>query len=349
MVSLPSFDTGSATPALRRPVFEVAFGSGDSGGGGLASALGGALGVDLGGAADQWKQSVASIAIDAGLAPSVDAVTIHLSAGETSPPVALDDEGSVSLGYEDGSTELAFTGKIDSLRHSIVGATSITAANGGVRLSRLRVNQSYEKQTAGDIVKDLAGRVEVETDSVEDGVDLPFYVIDDRRNAYQHIAALARKSGYLAFFTPESKLNFMPFVAGEPLQKFKYGEDILSLEVTDAAQMMGEVKITGEGAAGSKGGDAWSWLVKDPSFDQGERRRRPPPARISGRFATQRRRGAKRCGRPRQRRPDDEGCREDDCARSGCGRGRRRCRNNKCSAGLYERAVFGAQGAPQFL
>ena len=268
MVSVPSFDTGTAAPAVRKPAFAVSFGSGGSGGG-MVSALGSAIGVDLGAGGDKWKNAVLSISVEAGLAPSVDAATVSLLTGELAPEYAVDDDGSVSLGYDDSSTDLAFTGKIDSIRYSVAGRSQITATNGGARLSRLRVNQSYEQQKAGDIIKDLTGRVEVDTDTIEDGIDLPFYVVDDRRNAYQHIATLAKKSGLLAFFTTEGKLSVITFADGEPLQTFKYGQDILSLQITDSTPQIGAVSTIGDGAAGSKGADAWGWLVKDPSSVKG--------------------------------------------------------------------------------
>lgn len=262
----------SAAPAVRKPVFEVSFaagGGGESPLGGLASAAS-ALGVNLGGQTDPWKQSVIAIYLEAGLAPAVDAAQIYLMAGDQSPTVALGDAGSISLGYEDSSAELVFTGQIDSIRYSVEGVTLITATNGGATLSKLRINKSYEQQSAGDVVKDLTGGVEVATDSIDDGVDFPYLILDDRSNAYTHIAALARKSGLVAFFTPEGKLNAAPFEAAEPAQKFTYGVDILSLRATDAAATIGSVKTVGEGAASSEGQDAWSWFIKDASSVTGQ-------------------------------------------------------------------------------
>src|SRR5882724_4309833 len=125
----------------------------------MASALGSAIGVNLGASSDKWKNAVLSISIEASLAPSVDAATVSLLRGDLAPDYAVDDDGSVSLGYDDASTDLAFTGKIESIRYSVAGRSQLTATNGGARLSRLRVNQSYEQQKAGDIIKDLAGRV----------------------------------------------------------------------------------------------------------------------------------------------------------------------------------------------
>lgn len=241
------FTGGTAHPAVRQPSFSI----------------------DLGGSVDEWGQTLVSLTVEAGLAPFVDTATIHLADVESAPNVVVADSGTIELGYEDDATELVFTGQVEGARYSVQGGTRITATNGGVSLSKLRVNQSYEKQKAGDIVGDLAGRAEVDTDTIEDGVDFPFYVVDDRRSTYQHVAALARKSGYLAWFSSEGKLGFAPFTAGQAVQTFTYGEDILSLEVTDALPVVSALTTFGEGAAGSQGQEAWSWLVKDPSSVMG--------------------------------------------------------------------------------
>jgi len=254
VVGVPLFGNGSA-PAVRRPVLEIGFGAGS---------------------AEDWGRSVVSVAVEAGLAPSVDAVEVYLDGGDQAPSAAVGDTGSVSLGYEDGSTELVFSGMLEDVRYDARGATRITATNGGAALSKLRVNQGYEQQKAGGIVNDLAGRAGIGTDTVADGVEFPYYVVDDRWSAYLHVAALARKSGCLARFTREGKLSFSPSATGQPVQTFTYGVDIMKLEVTDAAPVMGAVTVIGEGAAGSQGQEAWSWLVKDPSSVTGSAGDGPP-------------------------------------------------------------------------
>jgi phage protein D len=203
--------------------------------------------------------------VEAGLSPFADAVTLRLAGGTSAPDVTVGDSGAVDLGYGDDTAEPVFAGQVDEVRHGVQGETSVTAVNGAAQLSRLRVIQSYEQQKAGDIVRDLAGRAGADTDTVEDGADFPFYVVDDGRSAYQHIAALARKSGFLAYFTPEGKLGFAPFTAGQAVQTFTYGEDVLSLDAAEVVPAVGTVTTVGEGAAGSQGQEARSWLVKDPS------------------------------------------------------------------------------------
>jgi hypothetical protein len=240
-------DSRSST-AVRRPLSSIGFGDGG---------------------ADVWARSVVSVVVEVGLAPFADVVTLFVADGASAPGVIPGDSGTVELGYEDDATELVFTGQVEEVRRSVQGTIRVTATDGGASLSRLRANQSYEQQTAGDIVKDLAGRARVDTATVEDGVSFPFYALDDRRGAYRHVAALASKSGYLAYFTPEGMLSFAPFTAGQAVQTFTYGEDVISLHATEGTPVVGAVTTVGEGAAGSQGQEAWSWLVKDLSSVSG--------------------------------------------------------------------------------
>src|SRR5207244_2949061 len=144
--------------------------------------------------------------------------------GSQSPSVALADSGNVSFGYEDDELAAVFSGAVSAIRRSIAGPLRVIAVNGSSRLAAIRVNQSYERQKAGDIVRDLASTASVDTGNIEDGPEFPFYVVDDGRSALDHIGALARKSGFLSWFTPEGDLEFKSVTGGSPVQTFQYGE-----------------------------------------------------------------------------------------------------------------------------
>lgn len=263
-LGMPFADSGDA-PAVRRPTFSVRFGDGGgSGGGGLLGAAAAAAGL-TGGANDPWQGHLVSLALDLGLAPCADLATLVLAGGGQAPTVAAGDSGSISLGYADQSPVLVCSATVAAIRRGLGGALQFAAENGGGKLSRLRLNQSYEQQSAGEIVHDLAEQAGVETDSIESGSDFPFYVIDDRRSAFGHIAELARKCGFGAWFSAEGKLNFAPLPGGEPVQRFTYGADILALTLRQAPALPTGFSLAGEGAAGGQGQDAWPWLVKDPA------------------------------------------------------------------------------------
>jgi len=250
---------GGGAPGMRKPTFEIAFGGG-GGLGGMAAAAAGALG----GGGDPWSQHLLVVTVDAGMAPSVDVAEVVYAAGPDAPKVSVGDEGTIKLGYDDDSNELVFTGKVESVRREIGGVVRVTVTNGAAALARLRVNAAYDGQTAGDVVKDLAGQASVDTGSVEDGLKFAYFVADDRSGGWGHVARLARNSGHVAYVNPEGKLYFAPYVEGSPTS-FKYGQDLLALEVAEGTPALGKATAVGEGAAGSQGQDAWPWLLKDPS------------------------------------------------------------------------------------
>jgi hypothetical protein len=261
----------TAPAAVRRPALTLSFGppAGASGGlgdalGGLAAAAGAALGIDTGGE-DPWLRAVVSVMVESGLAPFVDVAHVSLSADAQAPPVAIGDEGSIALGYADASPSTVFSGVVQTIRRDLRGATRFSATNGGATLARLRLLQSYEQQSAGDIVADVASRAGVPTGAIDSGSDFPFFVVDDRRGAYAQVAALARRCGCATSFTPDGKLSFGCIGVDTPVQTFTYGVDILALTLIEAAPIYKSVTSFGEGAAGSQGQDAWSWPVKDLS------------------------------------------------------------------------------------
>ncbi len=248
----------NSPPTVRKPGVEIGFAA--SSGGGLASDLT-ALN---GGSGDPWQRSLVSVNCNLSLAPSVDTTKLMIANDEQAPAVAIDDEGTIALGFADSSMDIVMTGRIDQLHYDTRNLVHITAVNGGAALSQLRINQSYEQQAAGDLVSDLCSQAEVDTDVVEPGIDFPFYVIDDRYNAYEHIHRLARKSGYITHFTTEGKLYFGPEQSGQPAQKFSYADDILELRIQQNNSSATAVTVIGEGAAGAEGQEAWSWLIKNP-------------------------------------------------------------------------------------
>src|SRR5262245_17441114 len=231
-----------ATPAVRKPAFELSFG---------------------GGAADDWARTLASVSVEAGLAPAVDAAEIVLAARDDAPTVALDDDGEIGLGFVDDANVTVFKGSVRAVNRTVSGRTRVVASNEGAALAAFRLDQAYEQQSAGEIVADLAARAGLDGGAVDDGAKLAAYVIDSRSSAWDHVARLAALSGFAAWVDPDRGLRFGPLQAGTPAQTFTYGQDVLELDALDAAPTAGAVTVVGEGAAGSKGSDAWSWPVKD--------------------------------------------------------------------------------------
>jgi len=269
VVNVP-FLTNSAPVAVRRPTFAIAHSSGASPGsgglGGLAAAAGDLLGL---GGEDFWLSHTVAIAVQTGPLPFVNRACVTFAAAGA-PDIALQDTVTISLGYTDAGPEAVFTGTVTRQVLTLDGLTHLYASDGGGRLARQRLNQSYDSQSAGDIVRDLTAQAGVETDGVETGVALPFFAVASSTPAHAQIAALARRSGYWAYFTPAGKLTFVPLAEGEPVQTFTYGADVIQLQVTEATPDLDGVQVSGEGAAGAQGQEAWNWLVTDATGVQAQ-------------------------------------------------------------------------------
>ena len=263
---IPNPFAQSPTPAVRRPIFDIGFGD-----------------------AASWQDHLVALEICLGMAPRVDVakLTYGLGAQQESslpisvpslglsdqggpPTVALDDEGTLALGYEDSEAKVVMSGRVASLSSSLEGRNRVMISGPAAALARLRVVESFAQQSAGDLVKDLAGRAGVATGTVEDGVDLAFMALDDRAHCLDHIAKLSKMSGFLAFFDAEGALHFAPPSEGSPVRTFVYGEDILRLQAHQHQTVTSGVAVVGDGAAGGQGKDAWCWLVKDPAGVRGE-------------------------------------------------------------------------------
>ncbi len=89
-MGLTDLFTSQAPPAVRKPTFTVQMGGGAaaSGLGGLAGAVGDALGINLGGGADPWQEHVTALRVECGLAPFVDVAEIALAVTPQAPSVA---------------------------------------------------------------------------------------------------------------------------------------------------------------------------------------------------------------------------------------------------------------------
>ena len=248
---------------VRKPVFDVVFSSGATAAGSLADAAASIAGLT--GAEDPWQRSLLSMTTHSALGSVVDTAEMIIAADDAAPTVALGDSGTLSLGYDDEGSSAVMQAQIETVTQGVFGTTRITACNGGAALARLRINQSYEQQSAGDIVSDLSDQAGVSTGTVESGIDYPFYVIDDRTDALRQIMHIARQCDFIHFFNPQGELYFGPLSMGQAVQTFTYAGDILQLQWRQSQPVVGKLKTVGEGAVGSDGKEAWHWLLKDPA------------------------------------------------------------------------------------
>lgn len=169
------------------------------------------------------------------------------------------DQITVSLGYEEELVDV-YKGIIDTIDLHL-SEFSILALSSMLKLCNLKLDRFYEKQNAGYIVKDLCKAAGVSIDTVEDGMELPYYTIDSNKNAYEHVRFLSDSCGFETYMNNEDKLVFKKYEI-ENEHKLAYGQDIIYIKKLDSVELLKAVKIVGESPASIKGADTTHWYTK---------------------------------------------------------------------------------------
>lgn len=202
--------------------------------------------------------SALSISVDCDINIPLDAFKMVLKPGDQSPILSGDDV-TVELGYED-SLETVFTGTVDKVEHGVKGVI-VSGYSVAAPLTRSRVHQIYEKQTAGAIIKDLAAKESLAIKTVDDGISFPLYVVDESKSVYSHMREIAALCGFDIFLTPKGELICKKYEAKKAVP-FTYGVDIIDASAGDLTPPATCVKVYGESPASFKGADTSHWLSK---------------------------------------------------------------------------------------
>jgi phage protein D len=183
---------------------------------------------------------------------------------------ARDDEAKIELGYADnGGLTQVMAGKVANVAPNVT-TTRVTGYGGARALLRMFVGQTFESKKAGEIVRDLAGRADVDVATADDGINFPVYVVDGRRSAYDHLRDLAELCGFDLYFNADDELVFERFGNGNTVHILESGKHIIAIEILRMPARAGKVEAWGESAASSRGDDAAAWLTRDFTASHGE-------------------------------------------------------------------------------
>jgi len=204
-------------------------------------------------------QRIISASIDLDIDLFSDSFQVVLTPCTRASAIKIGDPVVIELGYE-GAFSKVLTGSVDDLEFKISQVT-VKGLCSTTLLTRLRINQVYQKQAAGAIVKDLAGKVGIPIKSVEDGLNFPVYYVDDSKDAYTHMKELAMKCGFDLYMNEDGKLVFKKY-SRRPAKQFKYGVNIMEAEVHERMPLAACLKVLGESPSSSKGADTAHWISK---------------------------------------------------------------------------------------
>jgi len=212
--------------------------------------------------------SVVSIGVEVDV--DVPASSLAITLGNVNElTVTEGDPVSVELGYADDGLCRVIEGAVEALESSVT-TLQVKGLSPMTKLLDLRLHQTYEKQTAGAIVSDLAGQAGLTVGEAQDGIEFPAYVVDDGKNAYEHARSLAEKCGFDLYLDVDNKLVFKKFEKTSADHTFEYGVNIIALEVHRREQAYQRVEVWGESPASSEGEDAAHWLTKSPQDFMGQ-------------------------------------------------------------------------------
>ncbi|MFN8483142.1 MAG: hypothetical protein U0768_08865 [Anaerolineae bacterium] len=259
------------------PAYRLTFTTKAGGAGGVlgavASLAGSALDGSGGKVVDTTKEPKASTVTDLVVSLDLDtpADSFTLVMGQVGKFRPQRDNGvTIELGYADDDPSLTqvMAGSVAAVEPGLL-TSRVVGLNGADATLRTFVNETYEGQTAGAIVRALAGKAGVEVATADDGIAFPAYVVDARRSVFAHMRDLAALCGFDLYINSDGKLVFQRFGNGNTVHTLEFAKHIVALDVVRSPQAAARVEAWGESPAGGRADKAWAWLIKDFSSAHG--------------------------------------------------------------------------------
>lgn len=199
----------------------------------------------------RYDTHVVALHVSLGWLPRGGSATVRLPSGVRFE-AAIGDDATLDLDGGEGA-ETLLTGKVRAIRRSHRGL-SVVVADAAADLAGYRPCQTFEKQSAAQVVRALVADAGTSTGSVRLDLDLPAYVAHPERTAAEHIAELARLGGAIARIDAEGRVEIGPRPSSQPTTALLHGREILSyssgeFEVANASRFAIGFGPAGSGAA----------------------------------------------------------------------------------------------------
>lgn len=133
------------------------------------------------------------------------------------------------------------------------------------RLGRIEFEAAYQDVYADFIIKDILKQVDADIGSIAKGPNFPAYVLHRGPRALAHVQALARLCGADLYSDGAGAVHCATPREGRADHVFRFGENILALNLQQMVWPYDSVEVWGEGAAGQAGAEKAHWLVNDLS------------------------------------------------------------------------------------
>lgn len=218
--------------------------------------------------ADPWADHLSAVELVLAPAPAISHARLTLVDRDGAPAVAAGDTLRVELG-EEGALSPLLQGEVLAVDGLPGSQRTVLLASAAVALARQRHNTSHRARSLADLLAGFAAEAGLTPGALEGTGTYPFLALDDRRSLWEWAGLLAAQAGLRVWVDGTGALRCAAPGAAA-VQTFRYGHDVLMLEHHAGSAPPGALAVVGEGAAGSQGAAAWSWLTKDPQGVRGQ-------------------------------------------------------------------------------
>ena len=191
--------------------------------------------------------------------------SVALPSADSNLEIKKGDTVKVSLGYKgEGSLVQVYKGQVDTAIKQFK-EMQVGALDSAYKLLQLKINKGFEQQTAGQIVKALAGEANTTTKNVSDGIKFPSYTIEEGENGYDNIKTLANMCAFDVYFNSDDQLVFEKYKESSTPHSLEYAKNIISINRLEQRRLPTSFKVVGESS--SQGAEKAHWLSKKPAVE----------------------------------------------------------------------------------
>lgn len=179
------------------------------------------------------------------------------------PAVAAPETGATLqiTGAADGDqARPLFTGRLLRRQVGLWGSRLLIEEATGP-LARHHVDKAIRNSTAAKLMQELCQEAGVQATVEPPGATLPAYALHWGPSGMDHILRLACMSGLLVRTDVEGRLHAETALP-VPVETLRREEAVIEFQRDDGTGDSSEVRITGDGAMGSKGPGAEGWLLQ---------------------------------------------------------------------------------------
>lgn len=208
------------------------------------------------------EAAVAAVHVELGLGGALDAATLVLSG--LTPELDLGPGATIEISLDGGTGgEQVFTGAVSDVQHTPWGMV-VAALTDAAVLCDVRLGRAYVSQTAGDVATDLVQAGGARPGTIDAPLDLPAYLVTERRSVWRTLQDLARLSGSVLRSQADGSVDFMPVRSGVADHRVRAGAELLAWRAGSAGSVAVPPAVVPSGAASEAGSSRWQMLLAEP-------------------------------------------------------------------------------------